>query len=592
MTSAHALATAAPAAGGQWREALAARGGIVLLASALFVFLTLPLAMILVRSFQDKDGAFAGLANFVRYVQTPALAQSTWNTLTFALLATSIVVPLAFVFAYAIQRSCIPLKGLWRSIALLPILAPSLLAALSFIYLFGNQGLFKALLPWLGLKAVYGLPGMVLAMAFSAFPHAVMILLASLSLSDARLYEAADAMGATRLRKFLTITLPGAKYGLISAVMVVFTMAVSEFGIPKVIGGNYPVLAIDIYKQVIGQQNFQMGAVVSLVLLVPAVLAFVVDAVVQRRQKALVGARSVPYAPRPARGRDAVLLAFVLVVSAYLLLVIGMAAYGSVVKFWPYNLSFTLDHYRYGFEEAGVEHAYRNSLVMATLCAALGAAITFAGAYWVEKTRGADALRPVIRFQAMLPMAVPGDGARHRLHPVLQPPGEPAHGPLRHDGDPGRLDGRPLLLVEPPDCRHRAEAARQRVRVGVGLAQGAVLPDLPPRDGAGVPADGDRSCPLLLRQCDDHDLRRGLPLLAEDHAGLDFHPAHGRGGRARSRVGDGDADRRHVGGGYGALALRRERTAAAHAGVAAYRFEPMRPCLRARAPEPSPRSRR
>ena len=97
-----------------------------------------------------------------------------------------------------------------------------------------------------------------------------MILLAALSLSDARLYEAADSMGTRAWRRFLTITLPGAKYGLISAAMVVFTMAVSEFGVPKVIGGNYPVLAIDIYKQVIGQQNFQMGAVVGLVLLLPA----------------------------------------------------------------------------------------------------------------------------------------------------------------------------------------------------------------------------------------------------------------------------------------------------------------------------------
>ena len=59
--------------------------------------------------------------------------------------------------------------------------------------------------------------------------------------------------------------------------MVVFTMAVSEFGVPKVIGGNYSVLAIDIYKQVIGQQNFQIGAVVGLILLLPAVVAFVVD---------------------------------------------------------------------------------------------------------------------------------------------------------------------------------------------------------------------------------------------------------------------------------------------------------------------------
>ncbi len=84
-----------------------------------------------------------------------------------------------------------------------------------------------------------------------------------------------------------------------------------------------------------------------------------------------------------------------------------MAVYGSVVK-WPYDLSFTLHHYTYGFEEAGVDRAYRNSLVMAAWCAFAGAALTFLGAYWLEKTKGLDVLRPVIRLQAMMPMAVPG----------------------------------------------------------------------------------------------------------------------------------------------------------------------------------------
>ncbi len=77
---------------------------------------------------------------------------------------------------------------------MIPILAPSLLAALSFIYLFGNQGWLKFVIEWLGFTTVYGLPGMVLAMSFASFPHAVMILLAGLALSDARLYEAADSM--------------------------------------------------------------------------------------------------------------------------------------------------------------------------------------------------------------------------------------------------------------------------------------------------------------------------------------------------------------------------------------------------------------
>ena len=389
-------------------EALAAGGGLVLVAVALFVFLTAPLAAILIRAIQDKDGAYVGLANFAQYFASPAFSRSAGNTLTFALVTTFLTVPLAFAFAYAIQRSCIRAKWLWRNIALVPILAPSLLAALSFIYLFGNQGILKAVLPWFGLTTIYGLPGMVLAMTFSAFPHAVMILLASLSLSDARLYEAADSLATSEWRKFVTITLPGARYGIISAAMVVFTMAVSEFGVPKVIGANYSVLAIDIYKQVIGQQNFQIGAVVGLILLVPALVAFFVDHAVRVRQKALLSARSVPYVPKPAPVRDRLLLAFVLLMSAAMLAVIGMAVFGSFVKVWPYNLSFTLNHYTYGFEEAGVENAYRNSLTMAAWCALIGALLTFAGAYWLEKTRGADLVRPIVRLQAMLPMAIPG----------------------------------------------------------------------------------------------------------------------------------------------------------------------------------------
>jgi iron(III) transport system permease protein len=389
-------------------ERFAARGGLVLVLVALLAFLTLPLASLLARSVEDREGRFVGLANFSAYFASPAFANSAQNTLTFAFFTTVLTVPLAFVFAYAIQRSRIPFKALWRNIALIPILAPSLLAALSFIYLFGNQGWLKGALGWFGLTTIYGLPGMVLAMTFAAFPHAVMILLASLALSDARLYEAADSLATPGWRKFLTITLPGARYGLISAAMVVFTMAVSEFGVPKVIGGNVSVLAIDIYKQVIGQQNFSMGAVVGLILLAPVLVAFAIDAMVRQRQKALLTARSVPYQPRRAPLRDTVLLAFVLLMSAAMLLVIGMAVFGSFVKVWPYNLSFTLNHYTYGFEEAGVDHAWRNSVKMAFWCAVFGAAVTFGGAYWLEKTRGADRLRPLIQLQAMMPMAVPG----------------------------------------------------------------------------------------------------------------------------------------------------------------------------------------
>ena len=389
-------------------ESLAARGGVLLLVLALGLFLALPLGAILWRALLDRDGGFAGLTNFATYFAAPSFSASVGSTLAFAALTTLLTVPLAFLFAYAMQRACLPYRTLWRNIALIPILAPSLLPALSFVYLFGNQGWLHFMLPWFGLDSIYGLPGMVLAMTFASLPHAVMILMAALALADARLYEAADSLSTTARRKFFTITLPGAKYGLISAALVVFTMAVSEFGVPKVIGGNVNVLALDIYKQVVGQQNFSIGAVVAVLLLVPALAAFVIDRAVQGRQKALLSARSVPYAPRPQRLRDLLLLGYVLLLSLAMLLVMGMAVFGSFVQFWPYDLSFTLRHYIYGLTEAGIDNAYANSLQMAAATALFGTAVTFAGAYWLEKTKGAAALRPLAQFQALLPMAVPG----------------------------------------------------------------------------------------------------------------------------------------------------------------------------------------
>ena len=277
------------------------------------MFLALPLAMIFARSVEDKSGAFVGFVNFATYLASPGFANSSKNTLTFAALTTLLTVPLAFAFAYAIQRSCIPFKALWRNIALDPdpraVAARRAVVHLPVRQPGRVQGRAGVVRPLDHLRAARA---WCMAMTFSAFPHAVMILLAALSLSDARLYEAADSMATSEWRKFVTITLPGARYGLISAAMVVFTMAVSEFGVPKVIGANYSVLAIDIYKQVIGQQNFQIGAVVGLILLLPAVAAFMVDYAVRARQKSLMSARSVAYVPRPMPARDRLLLAFVL----------------------------------------------------------------------------------------------------------------------------------------------------------------------------------------------------------------------------------------------------------------------------------------
>jgi len=398
----------APAAARIHLSDLVAKAFLILAGLGLAVFLLAPMASIFERAVLDNQGNFVGLHHFATYFATPSLARSVWNSVWVSLAVSAVTVPVAFLFAYALTRSCMPFKGTLRLIALIPLLAPSLLPAIAFIQWFGNQGAAKWLIQSLGIATVYGAPGIILSEVFNCFPHALMILIAALALADGRLYEAADALGTRRLRRFFTITLPGCKYGLLSAFTVVFTYTISDFGAPKVIGGNFNVLAVDVFKQVIGQHNFSIGAVVGLLLLVPSIAAFAIDWVVRRRLTANLTTRSVPYAPKPRALFDKLMLAYCALVCLALLSVLGMAVYTSLIQLWPYNLTFTLKHYRYALIDGDYAPAFWNSLTLGAWTALIGTVFVFCTAYLLEKTRGLGPLRPLLRLLALLSMAVPG----------------------------------------------------------------------------------------------------------------------------------------------------------------------------------------
>ena len=368
------------------------------------VFLVFPLGGLIYKSLQNKQGEFTGLSNYYLYLQEPALFHSLFNSLFIAISSTIIVVILAFLFSYALTRTCMPFKGFFRLIALIPLLSPSILAAIALVYWFGNQGVLKHFL--LG-HSIYGPIGIIMASVYWTFPHALIILITSLSLSDSRLYEAAEVLKTSKLRAFFTITIPGARYGIISTAFVIFTLVFTDFGVPKVIGGNYNVLATDIYKEVVGQQNFQMGAVISMVLLVPAMVAFFIDRYSRKKQISLLTSRSVVFKPKKHFNVDMTLLGFCSILAIIILLMIGMAQFGALVKFWPYNLQLTLSNY--SFEVAGLGwESFYNSVRLALFTAIFGTIIIFIGSYLVEKLRTDEKTRGLVEFFALMPMAVPG----------------------------------------------------------------------------------------------------------------------------------------------------------------------------------------
>jgi iron(III) transport system permease protein len=164
-------------------DELAMRAGVVVLALVLLVIVGLPLWSLLAKGFEDRDGKFVGLANYLAYFSTPALFDSALNSFHVAAATTVIVVPLAFFFAYALTRAVLPARWLFQGILLIPIFAPSLLPGLALVYLFGNQGFFKGLLG----GPIYGFDGILIAQVFYCFPHAAVILTTALATADARL---------------------------------------------------------------------------------------------------------------------------------------------------------------------------------------------------------------------------------------------------------------------------------------------------------------------------------------------------------------------------------------------------------------------
>ncbi|MEZ9330499.1 putative 2-aminoethylphosphonate ABC transporter permease subunit [Vibrio breoganii] len=387
------------------RDNLMLLGILGVLSLFMLVFILMPLWAMLTKSVQNSSGEFVGLENFVTYFSSPSLWYSLTNTLTVGFLVMVIVGVLAFGYAFALTRSCMPFKTVFQVLGMAPILAPSLLPAISLIFLFGNQGVLKE---WLGGQSVYGLIGITMGLVFWTFPHALMILTTSLRTSDARLYEAARSLKTSPLKTFFMVTLPAAKYGLISTLIVVFTLVVCDFGVPKVIGGSYNVLATDIFKQVVGQQNFAMGAVTSILLLLPALLAFAVDRWVQKKQKNLFDTRSVAYEPKPNKLRDNACLVYCIVICIAVLGVLGMAVYGSLVTFWPWNKALTLNNYNFSELSTYGWSPYFNSLTLAGWTALIGTVVIFIGAYCIEKGRAFGPLRQAMQMLSVVPMAVPG----------------------------------------------------------------------------------------------------------------------------------------------------------------------------------------
>ncbi len=376
--------------------------GVTLVAAIpLLTFVLYPLWAILKLSLLLPDGSW-GFANFTGYFSDPGFIGIVNNSFVVSISATVVTIVLAYAFAYAMHRSSIPYKSLWKIIAMLPLFSPSLVQALGFQLLLGRNGMVNRTF---GTEFdIYGFWGIFFSNTMYALPHAILMLSAALAVADARQYESARMLGGSSWRIFWTVTLPATRYGLMSAIFIVFTIVITDFGNAMVIGGDYGVLATEIYNQVSGQANFSLGAVIGMILLLPAAIAVIIERRVSRRQSAAITAGSVPLTIKPSRGFDTIMLVFVVILCLAVLTIIGIVIFASFVKLWPYNLSMTLANY-----DVDVQGGYApvwTSIWMSFLAAVIGVVMVTIAAYVIQKL--SNPLTQFLYFLSILPAAVPG----------------------------------------------------------------------------------------------------------------------------------------------------------------------------------------
>ncbi|HCV3127616.1 TPA: putative 2-aminoethylphosphonate ABC transporter permease subunit [Acinetobacter baumannii] len=383
------------------------RSNVALAAVAIALTLAViaPLVMLFETAFFDENQNFIGLKNFYNYFASPALLSSVFNSVWVACAATVITVFLASIYAFALTNVNIKGKGFFKLVAFLPILAPSLLPSLALVYLFGKQGVFK---PLLGDIQIYGPIGILISYCFWLFPAILMLMMVSFRSVDQRLIEASLSLGKNIWKTHYHVTLPAIRYGLISASLVAFIYVLTDFGIPKVIGGSFNMMALDVYKQIIGQQNMSMGAVISILLLLPAVFVFIFDRIQSKRHARFQAFQTTPYVSASNKKLEVVLSIFCGLVSGSILLIIFTAVLASFIQSWPYDLSLTLAHYSFEYVDGGGWAAYFNSVRMALFSTVFGTALIFMVALLTERFKAHPFIKNYVQALVLLPLAVPG----------------------------------------------------------------------------------------------------------------------------------------------------------------------------------------
>jgi iron(III) transport system permease protein len=383
-------------------------GGLLAIWLLLLIFIVYPLLMLLSRAFVENGQL--SLGGLLTAVTAPKNLRALGNSLLLAMMVGVAGTLVGLIFAFTVERvrSARRVSGLIDFFTFLPLISPPFTTSIAFVFSFGPRGLITYDL--LGLKGVqvYGLTSTFAAETLTYFPIAYLALRPMLASISTSFEEASFSLGGSRLHAFRTVTLPLVIPALANAFLLLFGCSLADFATPLILAGSdFAVLPTEAYLQITGMFDLKSGAILSLLLLVPAGLVFYAqERFVAGRSYVTVTGKAAVSAQHDSvsAGAGLLLLAFCILMSAMILYFYLLLFYASIVLAFGANHTLTLEHYRVIFSE-GLP-AIKDTMIIALIGMPLGGLYGIVVGYLVGRTSFLG--RKTMEVVSMLNYALPG----------------------------------------------------------------------------------------------------------------------------------------------------------------------------------------
>jgi len=329
-----------------------------------------------------------------------------WGSIKLGVCTATLSTLIGFAFAFAVARTNIKGKKFIGALATMPVISPPFSLTLSIILLFGNNGLITKQIFGITRSNIYGLGGLTLVQTVSMFPIAFMTLQGVLEAIDSTLEDASLDLNASRWQTFKNVTFPLALPGILSAWLLVFTSSLADFANPLLLAGSYRVLSVESYIEVTGMNRLNNGSALSLLLLLPTLMAFFIQRYLTNKKSYVVvtGKPSMRLSNLASQKMQRFLSVFIGIVIAFIIILYGTIFAGCFVKNWGIDYSFTLANIPEALTRG--KDAMLSTLTLAGIATPIAGLLSMVAAVLIvrKKFPGKRLLESLI----MAPYAIPG----------------------------------------------------------------------------------------------------------------------------------------------------------------------------------------